>query len=161
MPGPSKGSPLTDDYREMLSALSAENVEYIVVGAYAVAFHGSPRATGDLDILVSPTPENAQRVYQGLLRFGAPLSGVTINDFASPGLIFRIGRAPNCIDITTDIDGVDFPTAWKNHVKIMIEDQAIPVLGIHELLASKIAAGRPKDLFDIAWIKQHLADEAT
>jgi hypothetical protein len=151
--------PLTNDYRDILFALYDEKVEFLVVGAYAMSFYGSPRATGDLDILINATPENAIRVWRALLRFGAPLSGLSVEELATPKITFRMGRAPNCIDILTDIDGIAFANAWKNHTTIRLEEREIPVIGIDDLLANKIAAGRPKDLADVAWIKQHLSDQ--
>lgn len=160
MLGHLKGNPLTNDFRDMLFALSDEKAEYLVVGAYALSFHGNPRATGDLDILVNATPGNAPRVMRALLRFGAPLGDLAEHELATPRIIFRIGRAPNCIDLLTDIDGVAFADAWQNHATIEIDGRLVPVIGIRDLLATKIASGRPKDLADVAWIKQHLQDES-
>jgi hypothetical protein len=147
---------LINDFRDMLFALCDEKVEFMVVGAYALSFHGMPRATGDIDILVRPSPENAKRVWRSLLRFGAPLSGMTEADFTNPDVVFQMGRQPARIDILTDVSGVDFDTAWKSHVIIEYEGRSIPVMGIGELLITKRAAGRPKDMGDIAWLEKKL-----
>jgi len=97
------------DFAEMLNALSAEGAEVLVVGAYAVAGHGLPRATGDIDLWVRPTPENAARVWRALERFGAPRSRLTPASFTEPDIVYQIGLPPNRIDILTTIDGVAVP----------------------------------------------------
>jgi hypothetical protein len=137
------------DFREMLSALSAEGVEFLVVGAYAVAAHGAPRATGDLDIWVRPAPENAQRVLRALRVFGAPIGGLTAGDLVLPGLVFQMGVAPRRIDVLTGIDGVTFEDAYPRRVEIVEGSLRVPVLGRADLLANKRAAGRAKDLADV------------
>src|SRR4051812_1317630 len=101
------------DFAEMLSALSAAGAEFLVVGAHALAAHGRPRATGDLDIWVRSTSENAEKVWSALARFGAPLSGLSKADLQAPDVVFQIGIEPNRIDILTSIDGVDFDGAWQ------------------------------------------------
>ena len=97
---------LNRDYVEMLAALSAAGAEYLVVGAHALAAHGAPRATGDLDLWVRPTPENARRVWQALEAFGAPLHELTLGDLSRPDVVFQIGLVPQRIDILTSITGV-------------------------------------------------------
>ena len=99
---------LNEDYREMLYLLSEETVRFLVVGAYALGVHGLPRATGDIDIWIEPSGENAKKVVQVLRRFGAPLVGIRVEDFEEEGVVFQIGVAPRRIDIITAIDGVDF-----------------------------------------------------
>ena len=103
---------LNPDFAEMLRALSAEGVEYLLVGAYAMAAHGVPRATGDIDIWVRPSPENANRVLRALARFGAPLSDLTATDLQRDGTVFQLGVPPRRIDLLTSIDGVTFEDAW-------------------------------------------------
>jgi hypothetical protein len=107
---------LNPDFRDMLSALYEEGVEFLVVGAYAMAAHGVTRATGDLDFWVHPSESNAQRLIRALNRFGAPTDSITAADFASPDLVFQIGIEPNRIDLLTSIDGVDFQRAWRNRI---------------------------------------------
>lgn len=138
------------DFVEMLSALCAAGAEFLVVGAHAVAVHGVPRATGDLDLWVRPTPENAQRVWAALKTFGAPLHDLTPEDLARPGIVFQIGIVPCRIDILTQITGVDFGSAWRGKTELAIEGVRVSVIGRNELLANKRATGRPKDLADIA-----------
>src|SRR5687767_54163 len=129
----------------MLFALSDANVDFLIIGAYALAFHGMPRATGDIDIFVRATPENADRLWQALLRFGAPLDDFKKEEFSYPKWGITFGREPTRIDLLTEIDGIDFETAWRNRVYTTIEGRIFPVIGLVELLANKRAAGRPKD----------------
>ncbi len=138
----------------MLCALYDENVEFLIVGAYALAVHGLPRATGDLDVWVRPTPENAQRVFSALQQFGAPRSKVDVQDFFTPDLVFQIGVAPQRIDLLTSISGVSFDDAWSARCSLDVEGRAIGVLGRHNLLVNKRSTGRPKDLADAAWLEE-------
>ena len=136
------------DFSDMLFALSAEGVEYLVVGAYALAAHGLPRATGDIDIWVRPTRENAARLWRALARFGSPLATVSEEDFTRPGTVFQIGVAPNRIDILTHIDGVSFEDAWPRRVVQPVEGADVPVIGRADLVRNKRATGRTRDLAD-------------
>ena len=149
---------MNQDFRDMLSALSAENAEFLVVGAHALAAHGHVRATGDLDIWVRASDTNALKVWNALRRFGAPLSRLTIDDLQDPDIVFQMGVAPNRIDILTSISGVTFDEGWRNRSIVMIAGTAIPVIGRQELLANKKAAGRPKDLADAAWLESNPGD---
>ena len=137
------------DYVEMLAALSEAGAEYLVVGAHALAAHGVPRATGDLDLWVRPTPGNARRVWHALEEFGAPLDELTLADLSSDGVVFQIGVAPNRIDLLTSITGVAFTDAWENRVMIEVEEMRVPVLGRSDLVRNKRAVGRTRDLADI------------
>lgn len=110
---------LNPDFRDMLSALSAAGAEYLVVGAYALAAHGYPRATGDLDIWVNPTEQNAPRVWEGMRQFHAPMSQLSLADLSTPDNVIQIGVAPCRIDILTAIDGVQFDEAWPNRKEIV------------------------------------------
>lgn len=138
------------DFVEMLSALSDAEAEYLIVGAHALAVHGHPRATGDLDLWVRATPENAERVWKALQAFGAPLSDLSPEDFTSPDLVIQLGFAPNRIDILTGISGVSFDTAWSNRISASIADIEVPVIGREEFIRNKQAVGRPRDLADVA-----------
>ena len=133
----------------MLSALSEAEVDFLVVGAYAMAAHGCPRATGDIDFWVRPTEDNASRVWNALLVFGVPTSQLTVHDFSTPDIVFQIGVAPHRIDILTSISGVDFELAWSNKMSVEIDGLTVPVIGRSELLGNKRASGRPKDLIDV------------
>jgi hypothetical protein len=141
------------DFAEMLSALSAAKAEFLVVGAHAVAVHGHPRATGDLDIWVRATPENAGRVWSALDQFGAPLFDLRRDDLSRPGVVFQIGVPPCRIDILTEITGVTFDEAWPGRLTTSVEGQTLPFIGRHELLINKRAVGRPKDLGDVAFLE--------
>jgi hypothetical protein len=136
------------DFKDMLFALSEANAEFLLVGAYALAAHGHPRATGDLDIWVRADSENAPRVFQSLAAFGAPLDDLTIDDLSKPGVVFQIGVEPSRIDILTAISGVDFNRAWDRRVSIEMDGVCINVLGREDLIVNKRASGRPKDLVD-------------
>lgn len=137
------------DFIEMLSALFEAGAEFLVVGAHALAAHGTPRATGDLDIWVNPTTENATRVLTALAAFGAPLADLTIDDLTRPDTVFQIGVVPCRIDILSGISGVQFTNAWPRRITVEIEGVRVPVLGREDFLINKHASGRPKDLLDI------------
>jgi hypothetical protein len=144
---------LNPDFRDMLSALNDEHVEFLLVGAYALAVHGLPRATGDMDIWIRCSDENAQRVWRALQSFGAPLTEVTLDDLKTPNTVFQIGVAPRRIDILMSIDGVEFDEAWPQRMIVEVEGQTLTVLSRAHLLQNKKASGRPKDLADIAWLE--------
>jgi hypothetical protein len=134
----------------MLAALSEAGADFMVIGAHAVAVHARPRATGDLDIWIRPTPENAERVWSALVAFGAPLHELTREDLASDDVVFQIGVAPNRIDILTTIGGVSFEQAWPRRTTVELWGLTVLVIGREDLIKSKKAAGRPRDLADIA-----------
>ena len=137
------------DFSDMLSALSGEGAEFLVVGAYALAMHGAPRATGDIDIWVRPTPANAAKVLAALRRFGAPLMGLVAHDLEVPGTVFQIGVQPSRIDIMTAIDAVGFEEAWATRVTVERDGLPIPFIDRAFYLRNKRAVGRAKDLADI------------
>lgn len=146
---------LNDDYRDMLSAFSAENVKYLVVGAYALAVHGRPRATGDIDFWVLATHTNAKCVLRALTTFGAATSDITIDDLSQPGLVIQIGVAPRRIDILTSIDGVDdFESAWTARDEVVFDGITVPVISRSDLIATKRATGRLQDLADAEWLEE-------
>jgi|SRR5215471_16036592 len=140
------------DFRELLSALNAHSVRYLVVGAYAVSIHAQPRATKDLDILVKADAENAKAVYAALAQFGAPLVDLTVADFCEQGPFFRIGREPVGVDILTEIPGVEFDAAWQHRVDEIVDaptNLRASFISREDLIAAKLAAGRPQDLADV------------
>ncbi len=136
------------DFAEMLAALSAAGADYLLVGAHALAAHGVVRATGDMDVWVRATPENASKVWRALLAFGAPLQELTEGDLATPELVFQIGVAPYRIDLLTSIDGVSFEEAWAHRTTVRVEGHEIPLIGRADLLRNKRATGRLRDLAD-------------
>jgi Nucleotidyl transferase of unknown function (DUF2204) len=147
---------LNEDFRDLLVLLADTGVEFVVVGAYALALHGAPRASGDIDLFVRPTPSNAERLFQALARFGAPLqaAGVTAADLAQPGAVYQIGLPPRRIDLLTEISGVSFDEAWASRTETEVESRIVPFIGRDALLKNKQAAGRPKDLADIARLRR-------
>jgi hypothetical protein len=151
---------LNPDFRDMLSCLKGAGVEFIVVGAYALAAHGRPRATGDIDIWVRNSSENAQKVIGALEEFGAPLSNLSAEDFTLPDLIVQLGIEPCRIDLLTGVDGLDFDDAWRNKLALTLDGLEIFVLSRGDLLKNKIAAGRAKDQGDIAWLRGATGDDA-
>ena len=151
---------LHEDFKDLIVALREAEVRFVVVGAHAMAAHGVPRATGHLDLLVAPEEDNAARLVQALERFGAPLEshGISRADFEVEGTVYQIGLPPRRIDIMTSIDGVDFEEVERSVMKVMIEGVELPILGRRQLLANKIATGRPKDLVDAQLLKQSEPD---
>jgi predicted nucleotidyltransferase len=140
---------LNKDYKEMLQCLLQENVRFLLVGAYAVAVHGFPRATKDIDFFVWATPENAANLMRALAKFGAPLHDISAADLSAEGVIFQIGNSPRRIDIITDISGVKFEQAYANKTAILIEDIEVPVISLEDLIANKRASARAQDLADV------------
>jgi len=151
---------LHEDFKDLIVALRGAGVRFIVVGAHALAAHGIPRATGDLDILVAPEPENADRLMRALESFGAPLAshGVSRRDFEREGTVYQIGLPPRRIDIMTSISGVAFEEAERTMMKVAIEGWELPILGRQQLLANKRATGRPKDLLDVQLLEDASED---
>ena len=141
---------LNSDFRDILSAFCEEKVEFMLVGAYAVAAHGLPRATGDIDLWIKCSDENAHRVWRALIEFGAPLSNLTKEDFTKPGTVIQLGNVPRRIDILTEITGVDFMIAQADQLIVSIEGLEIPVIGRSHLIDNKRAVGRPQDRADVA-----------
>jgi len=146
---------LNPDFRDMLWSLKEEAVDFIVVGAYALAAHGFPRATGDIDLWIRISPDNACKVMRALARFGAPLSNLSEQDFISPKSVIQIGVQPCRVDITTGIDGIEFLEAWENKIKIVVDGIEIYVPSKADLLKNKLASDRDKDQGDIAWLRKN------
>jgi predicted nucleotidyltransferase len=139
---------LNEDYRDMLHALSDEKVKFILVGAYALAAHGYPRATMDIDIWVMPSPENADAVLRALRRFGAPLHNLTKKDLQKDGTVFQIGIAPRRIDIITAATGLQFEETYQNSISVNIEGVEVHIPSVDDLIRNKRATGRTRDLAD-------------
>lgn len=139
---------LNEDYKEMLQCLSAEDVKFLLVGAYAMAAHGYPRATMDIDLWVMPSPDNAAAVLRALRQFGAPLQGLSLSDLQKDDTVFQIGVAPRRIDILTGASGLRFDEAFQHSSPIEIEGLQIRIPSITDLIRNKRASGRTKDLAD-------------
>lgn len=140
---------MNQDFVDLLRAFVDADVRFLVVGAYALAIHGRPRATGDLDIWIEASRENAARVMRALAMFGAPLDQINESDFASPGVTYQIGVAPGRIDILTDLTGLTFQEAWPGRIGRPFGDVTVNVIGLAEFVRNKRATGRAKDLGDI------------
>jgi hypothetical protein len=142
---------LPDDFRDMLVELAIAGADFVIVGGFAVAFHGHPRTTKDLDIFVRPTPANANRVYAALASFGAPLQAFDVAeaDFADYGGVLQIGVAPIRIGIINRIAGVGFDEALPAGDSLSIAGHRIPVIGREALIKNKRAVGRLQDLADV------------
>ena len=150
---------ISSDYRDILSAFDDQGVEYLVVGAHAMAFHGVTRATGDIDLRVKCDPVNSEKVYRALADFGAPLDELDRNDLEKPGTVFQIGVVPYRIDILTAIDGVVFDEAYETRGTVEIEGISIPVISKHHLIENKKTVGRPQDIVDIQLLEENSKDE--
>jgi hypothetical protein len=137
------------DFEDVLLAFDAEGVKYLVVGAYAVAAHSRPRATGNIELWVEASVENESRVFRALAAFGAPLEDIDEQTFAEADIVFQIGVPPVRVDVLTGIDGISFAQAWPNRVPSAIGTAPTNVLGREDLLTNKRASGRAKDFADI------------
>lgn len=136
------------DFRDLFAALNAAGAEFLIVGGYALAVHGTPRFTKDLDIWIRADKRNAQRVWEALESFGAPLGSLTLRDLSEPGVVFQMGLTLNRIDLLTAIDEVTFEEAWGNRVSSAYGDQPVPILNREELIRNKEATGRPQEALD-------------
>lgn len=141
---------LHEDFCELLILFVEAGVEFVIVGAYALALHGAPRASGDIALFVRPSPENAERVFAALARFGAPLgaAGVTAADFSAPGVVYQIGLPPHRIDILTEISGIPFDEVWASRETADLQGRAVAFIGRQAFLKNKEATGRLRDLAD-------------
>jgi hypothetical protein len=141
---------LSKDWREFLELLNSRGVDYVIVGAQSLAFHGRPRHTGDLDILVRPTPANARLLLALLNQFGFEESNFKETDFLEPEQIIQLGRAPSRIDLLTSISGVSTNEAFASKISAMLDGIPVFILGKNALIRNKRAVGRPQDLADLA-----------
>jgi hypothetical protein len=142
---------VNEDYRDILSALIGQGARFMVVGAHALAAHGYPRATVDIDIWIDATSENAERVWRALAEFGAPLDDLQVRqeDLIRHDVVAQFGLPPNRIDILTGLSGLTFDRAWPNRIEDVVEGVRVPILGLHDLLENKRATGRDKDRADV------------
>ena len=137
------------DFRELLALFNKHGVEYLVVGGYALAFHGAPRFTGDIDLLVRPDQQNAARVVDALSEFGFVSLGLTANDFTSPNQVIQLGTPPVRVDLLTSLTGVSWKQAVASRVHGSYGDVPVYIIGREEFIANKRATGRRKDLADL------------
>ena len=140
---------MNQDFLDLLRAFADSNVRFLMVGAYALAVHGRPRATGDLDVWVEPTDDNAARVMRALAQFGAPIEKVSAADFSRPGIVFQMGLPPVRIDVLTELSGLTFQEAWPGRVQASFGPLTVDVIGREDFIRNKRATGRTKDAGDI------------
>jgi len=142
---------MNEDFLDILRCLIEAGARFLVVGAHALAVHGVPRATGDLDIWIDREPANAERVWGALVKFGAPVeaTGVTPRDLEAPGIVVQVGLPPRRIDVVTAITGVEFGEAWTSRALHRVAGLEVPFIGRPELVRNKRATGRLKDLADL------------
>src|ERR1043166_7882154 len=141
--------PLNNDSKEFIASLNSHGIEYLIVGAHALAFHARPRFTGDLDILIRPTPENAGKIVAVLNKFGFGNLGVSASDFTTPEQLIQLGRTPNRIDLLTCISGVNTDEAFATRVPADLDKLPVSFLSKTLLIATKRAVGRPQALADL------------
>lgn len=143
------------DFRELLECFASHDVRYLVIGGWALAAHGVPRMTKDLDLWVWPDSANARKVVAALEAFGFGDLGLTADDFQAPDVVIQLGYPPNRVDLLTTPSGVDFEGCWPGRMQVVLDGGAsVPFIGIEELIANKQATGRPQDLVDIALLEQ-------
>lgn len=140
---------MNPDFKELLLAFNAHDVEYLIVGAHALAAHGHVRATKVMDVWVRPEQSNAQKVLRALSEFGAPLSDLTVDDLSRKETIFQIGLPPLRIDVITDIDGVEFAEAWPDRLETSFGGVPAFVISRRHLITNKKTAARLQDLADV------------
>ncbi|MGH9958231.1 MAG: hypothetical protein ACREBC_14055 [Pyrinomonadaceae bacterium] len=146
---------MNSDFRDILSAFCEEKVEFMLVGAYAVAAHGLARATGDIDLWIKCSDGNAERVWRALDKFGSPLQDLSKSDLTMPGIVIQLGVVPRRVDILTEITGVTFEEAEANHITLELEGLKVPVIGRAHLIKNKRAVGRPQDMADVARLESN------
>lgn len=140
---------LTPDFKEFLSSLNENDVRYLVVGGYAVAFHGHPRFTKDIDIWIWVDKQNAAKLIEAINQFGFASLGLTVDDFLEPGIVVQLGYPPNRIDLITGLKGVDFSTCYARRVEETIDEVVLPFIDLENLKKNKRAVGRHQDLADL------------
>ncbi|WP_102141574.1 DUF6036 family nucleotidyltransferase [Mycobacterium hubeiense] len=144
---------LDRDFHEFVASCIDHDVRFLIVGGYALAAHGLPRATGDLDAWVWTDPSNAQRLLAALSDFGFGSVGLSTADLERPDAVVQLGYPPHRIDILTGIDGVDFESAWNNRIEIDIDGMTVSFIGKDDLIRNKLATGRPQDIADVARLR--------
>lgn len=142
------------DFNEFVALLGRHNVRYMIVGGYALAAHGLPRATGDLDAWIWTDPDNADRMMKALDEFGFGGLGIEHADLVSPDCVVQLGFPPYRIDILTHISGVEFEAAWTRHIEVSLGDVIVPFIGRDDLIVNKRATGRPQDVADVLRLTQ-------
>lgn len=152
------------DFKDLLSAFNAHSVKYLIVGGYAVSFHAQPRATKDIDLFIRSDADNAKATYAALASFGASLGEIKMEDLTNPSNFIRFGREPVAVVLLPGIDGVEFDAAWERRVEGIIDPQSglkAFFIGKDDLIASKLAVGRRRDLADVEEIREATDSQTT
>ena len=145
---------LQQDIREFVELLLSENVEFLLVGGYALAVHGAPRFTEDIDFLIHLSAENADRLIRVIEKFGFGDLDIGKDDFLKPAFVIQLGMAPNRIDLLTSIDGLEWEETWESKIEVEFNGLPIYVIGKDQLIKNKLASGRTKDLADAERLQQ-------
>jgi hypothetical protein len=140
---------LNQDFKEFIQLLNDNQVKYLVIGGYAVAVHGHPRYTKDIDIWIEISDENAQKLVTALTQFGFESLGLTSEDFQTPHQIIQLGYPPNRIDLITNPDGIDFQTCYDSKIEVTLNDVPVKFINLDNLKKNKLASGRLQDLADL------------
>jgi hypothetical protein len=141
---------LPNDFKEFLQFFHSRNVEYLLIGGWAVAYHGYPRATGDMDVWIAATPTNAERVIAALDDFGFGVSmGATVDLFSQPDRVVRMGNPPLRIEVLTSISGVEFSDCYHRRITAILDEVSVTIISLEDLKKNKVASGRMKDLNDL------------
>ena len=149
---------LSKDLREFVELLNSNGVEYLVVGGFAVAWHGYPRFTADIDFFLRAVPANGEAVLRTLRDFGFGSLSLTVADFTRPDQIVQLGAKPNRIDLLTSISGVEFESAWSHREHGSLDGLPVDFIGLEDLLCNKDSTGRPQDLTDAGELRKRCAD---
>jgi len=144
---------LNQDFKEFIESLNDNHVRYLVVGGYAVAFHGYPRYTKDIDIWIESSADNAANMVKALEQFGFASLGLQAADFLVPGQVIQLGYPPNRIDLLTTASGVEFGACYASRVEVIVDDVSVNFIDLHNLKKNKQAAGRLQDLADLENLK--------
>lgn len=145
---------LDRDLRELLELFRYHGVEFLIVGGHAVAFHGHPRLTEDLDLFVRPNAINGARIVEALKAFGFGSLEITADDFRADDRVIQLGRTPNRVDLLTRLYGVDFDSAWSRRVEATFDDIPVAMISRNDLIANKRATGRTQDIADAEFLEQ-------
>jgi hypothetical protein len=140
---------LANDYKEFLRLLRAHGVEYLLIGGWAVAYHGYPRATYDLDVWIATSPANANRVVKALSEFGFNVPDLSMDLFLQPDKIVRMGVEPQRIEVMTSVSGVEFDECYRERIETTLNDVPVSLINLRDLKINKKASGRLKDLADL------------
>ncbi len=145
---------VNSDFSDLLRLFSDSSVKYLVIGGYAVVQYAEPRYTKDLDLWISTDPANAEAVYKALREFGAPLAGLTADDFAEEGYFYQMGMPPVRVDVLMGIPGLEFEPAWDRRVEVDFDGLRVTFISREDLITAKLASGRAQDLIDADALSQ-------